>query len=128
MAPLLDRAEAESSLVLVDGETGAVVARGASEQSPSRPLAHPAMLALRQLSSAPGPGPRYLATGLEAVTGEEPCGMCAMALLHSRIARVFFVRPRRQNGGLQHSLIHAQPGFNHHFDVYRCHRTQNTPR
>lgn len=34
----------------------------------------------------------YLATGCDVFVRDEPCGMCAMALVHSRADRVFFAR------------------------------------
>ena len=41
-----------------------------------------------------------------------------MALLHSRIGRVFFSCPNTSSGGLY--KIHTVKRLNHHFQVFRC--------
>ncbi len=42
-----------------------------------------------------------------------------MALVHSRVGRVFFGRAEPQTGGLGSQYkIHAHHGINHHFEVY----------
>lgn len=63
----------------------------------------------------------YLLTGFEAYLTVEPCTMCAMALLHSRVRRVVFARADPGAGALgsQHAL-HCHPRLNHHFAVYRA--------
>lgn len=49
------------------------------------------------ISQAAGKG-EYILTGLEVYLYREPCLMCAMALSHSRIAKLFFIEnnPLRQ--------------------------------
>lgn len=100
--------------------------------------------------SASGPPPlkkpkksgQYLCTGYDLYTTKEPCVMwvhcrndfyegplhtipppirrCAMALVHSRIGRVFYGTVDEAVGGLGFRYkIHTQQGINHHFDVYR---------
>ena len=42
-----------------------------------------------------------------------------MALVHSRILRVFYCRENKRDGGLGSKFkIHLQEGLNHHFEVY----------
>ena len=42
-----------------------------------------------------------------------------MALVHSRIGRVFYGKPDKDGGGLGSKYkIHLQDGLNHHFEVY----------
>eukprot|EP00041_Stephanoeca_diplocostata_P033732 m.1121184 g.1121184 ORF g.1121184 m.1121184 type:complete len:249 (+) comp24398_c0_seq7:351-1097(+) len=45
-------------------------------------------------------GSPYLCSGLDLYTTREPCIMCAMALLHARIGRVFYGSRLPSNGGL----------------------------
>ncbi|XP_054717317.1 probable inactive tRNA-specific adenosine deaminase-like protein 3 [Uloborus diversus] len=60
----------------------------------------------------------YLCTGMDAYITREPCIMCAMALVHSRIRRVFY-GSRTSWGALgSHHNLHLQQGLNHHYEVW----------
>lgn len=61
----------------------------------------------------------YLCTGLEIYLSHEPCIMCAMALLHSRAMKLFFVNEVR-NGALRSAVkLHCLDGINHRFKVFK---------
>lgn len=69
---------------------------------------------------APGHSKPYLCTGYDCYTVHEPCAMCAMALVHSRISRVIYCVPDVQHGALGGSFrLHGQKSLNHHYQVYR---------
>ena len=74
----------------------------------------------------------YLCTGLDLIVTSEPCVMCAMALLHSRIGRVFYAIPNRSNGALVSNIgLHVDSRLNHHFRVYQglcCHEIASMKR
>lgn len=54
-------------------------------------------------------------------TTKEPSVFEAMALVHSRIRRVVFGIPDKQEGGLGGCLeVHALPGTNHKYRVFTC--------
>ncbi|KAL6756902.1 hypothetical protein V8C86DRAFT_2637170 [Haematococcus lacustris] len=62
----------------------------------------------------------YLCTGLDCFVLQEPCAMCAMALVHSRLARVVYsVQDPVAGalGGCRHLM--AERSLNHHYKVYR---------
>jgi tRNA-specific adenosine deaminase 3 len=66
----------------------------------------------------------YLATDFEVYCISEPCIMCSMALLHSRVSKVYYgVSDRFERsswGGLGSVLsIHANKQLNHRFQVFR---------
>lgn len=67
----------------------------------------------------------YLATGFKVFALGEPCVMCSMALLHSRVAEVYFVHLEHMADDKQfHGLggtvsVHCNPQLNHRFRVFR---------
>lgn len=49
----------------------------------------------------------------------EPCAMCAGAIAHARIARVYYAAPDPKGGGVDHGpRIFAQPTCHHRPEVY----------
>ncbi|ORX59956.1 cytidine deaminase-like protein [Piromyces finnis] len=62
----------------------------------------------------------YLCSNYDLFTIKEPCIMCCMALVHSRIGRVFYIEKNDRDGGLESiHQIHIQPELNHHFQVFK---------
>ncbi|KAF8052113.1 hypothetical protein N665_1606s0009 [Sinapis alba] len=62
----------------------------------------------------------YLCTGYDIFLLWEPCSMCAMALVHQRIKRIFYAFPNPTAGGL--GSVHRLQGeksLNHHYAVFR---------
>eukprot|EP01063_Lacrimia_lanifica_P021240 TRINITY_DN28518_c0_g1_i1.p2 TRINITY_DN28518_c0_g1~~TRINITY_DN28518_c0_g1_i1.p2 ORF type:complete len:340 (+),score=120.67 TRINITY_DN28518_c0_g1_i1:65-1021(+) len=116
------------------GETHGATARGKAEDRPTGsqdPLAHCITGLIERFSAANAASfhpnefrkrtkdEQYLLTNLCVYTVHEPCVMCAMALLHSRCGRLFYLHgnPRFGGaGGLHH--VHAEPNLNHHFPAY----------
>jgi tRNA-specific adenosine deaminase 3 len=52
----------------------------------------------------------YLCLRLEVILTHEPCIMCAMALVHSRVGRVVFLNRMPQTGGLTAELVRNDTG------------------
>ncbi|XP_062150566.1 tRNA-specific adenosine deaminase TAD3 isoform X1 [Alnus glutinosa] len=62
----------------------------------------------------------YLCTGYDIYLVWEPCTMCAMALVHQRIRRIFYAFPNLNAGAL--GSVHRLQGeksLNHRFAVFR---------
>ncbi|XP_071724822.1 tRNA-specific adenosine deaminase TAD3-like, partial [Rutidosis leptorrhynchoides] len=69
----------------------------------------------RSLSARP-----YLCTGYDMYLAWEPCPMCAMAMVHQRIRRIFYAFPNPNAGAL--GSVHRLQGeksLNHHYAVFR---------
>ncbi|KAL2331874.1 hypothetical protein Fmac_019455 [Flemingia macrophylla] len=66
------------------------------------------------------PARPYLCTGYDIYLVWEPCAMCAMALVHQRIRRIFYAFPNPNAGAL--GSVHRLQGeksLNHHYAVFR---------
>src|SRR5947209_19361578 len=106
-----DRGEAPIGAVVVDSESGEVIAQaGNSPISLSDPTAHAEILALREAARKLG---NYRLTGLTLVVTLEPCAMCAGAISHARIGRLVYGAEDAKGGGVVHG-----PKF---FDQPTCH-------
>ncbi|KAM9364168.1 putative inactive tRNA-specific adenosine deaminase-like protein 3 [Pholidichthys leucotaenia] len=61
----------------------------------------------------------YICTGYDLYVTREPCVMCAMALVHSRIGRVFYGAASADGALGTKFKIHSQKDLNHRFEVYK---------
>jgi tRNA(Arg) A34 adenosine deaminase TadA len=61
---------------------------------------------------------QYYLTGLDLYLQQEPCVMCAMALVHSRICRVFYKEYSISGGLGSRYNLHYEKSLNHHFNVW----------
>ncbi|KAF2077758.1 hypothetical protein CYY_000945 [Polysphondylium violaceum] len=62
---------------------------------------------------------QYLANSYHLYLTKEPCIMCSMALVHSRIKRVVYGSSSRDGGLGSYLKIHTMKSLNHHFEVYK---------
>jgi tRNA-specific adenosine deaminase 3 len=70
----------------------------------------------RKLDDKSGP---YLCTGYWAILLQEPCPLCAMALLHSRVSKIFYGVSNPRTGILgSKAILHSVPGLNHRYQVW----------
>ncbi|KAM3607919.1 uncharacterized protein V6R79_016198 [Siganus canaliculatus] len=61
----------------------------------------------------------YICTGYDLYVTREPCVMCAMALVHSRIGRVFYGAPSPDGALGTKYKVHTQKDLNHRFEVFK---------
>lgn len=62
----------------------------------------------------------YLCTDFWVFLLMEPCALCAMALLHSRVSNIFYGAANSHGGVLgSRTLLHDLPGLNHRYGVWK---------
>jgi tRNA(adenine34) deaminase len=110
------RGEVPVGAVIVDGTTGALLAKAGNRvEELHDPTAHAEMLAIRD---AAGSGLKRL-TGADLYVTLEPCPMCAQAIAFARIRRLYFGAYDPKGGGVDHGpRIFGQPTCHHRPEVY----------
>ncbi|KTW30964.1 uncharacterized protein T551_01516 [Pneumocystis jirovecii RU7] len=69
----------------------------------------------------------YLCKDLIVITTHEPCVMCCMALVHSRIFRTFYSIAMPKTGGLESNYhIHGRNELNHKYQAFGGFTVENT--
>lgn len=114
------RAAAESGEVPVGAvivRDGSVIATAANApRRLSDPTAHAEMLAIRAAAQALG---RERLDDCDLWVTLEPCAMCAGAIAHARIRRLYYAAPDAKGGAVEHGpRLFAQPTVHHRPDVY----------
>ncbi|XP_074839239.1 putative inactive tRNA-specific adenosine deaminase-like protein 3 [Carettochelys insculpta] len=129
---------------VVEPATGRVLAVGHDCRKSLHPLLHATMVCIDLVAHRQGGGvhsyrdypacsflapdgaPRpssdglpYICTGYDLYLTREPCPMCAMALVHSRIQRVFYGVATSQGALGTSYRLHGHRDLNHHFEVFR---------
>lgn len=61
----------------------------------------------------------YLCTGYDVYLTDEPCCMCAMALVHSRARRIFFHKSSVKGALKTLAKLHTIKALNHHYEVFQ---------
>uniref|UniRef100_A0A5S6QHD6 CMP/dCMP-type deaminase domain-containing protein n=1 Tax=Trichuris muris TaxID=70415 RepID=A0A5S6QHD6_TRIMR len=126
--------------IIVEPKSGVVLAAAHNGLTSSNPLKHAVLAAIdivAEFHGAPAlfehlpgfsiasvnclPSERrrqfYLCTGFDCYVTREPCPLCAVALLHSRIRRVFYGHSIENGGFGSKALMHQLDAVNHRFDV-----------
>jgi tRNA(adenine34) deaminase len=126
LSPFMQRALDLAQEAALAGEVpvGAVIVRNGVEiaacanamRALKDPTAHAEMEAIRAAARALG---NERLDDCDLWVTLEPCPMCAGAIAHARIARVYYAAPDPKGGGVDHGpRIFTQPTCHHRPDVY----------
>ena len=116
--------EAHDAAALGEVPVGAVIVRdgaivAAAGNAPRRladPTAHAEMLAIRAAAQALG---RERLEDCDLWVTLEPCAMCAGAIAHARIARLYYGASDAKGGAVEHGpRLFAQPTCHHRPEIY----------
>ena len=102
------------AIVVKDGQ---IIGRGANRPLESHdPTAHAEIIALREAAAALG---NDRLTGCELWVTLEPCAMCAGAIAHARIARLYYGADDPKGGAVTHGpRLFDQPTVHHRPQIY----------
>ena len=102
------------ALVVKDG---VIIGRGANSPVASHdPTAHAEIIAMREAASSLG---NDRLTGCDLWVTLEPCAMCAGAIAHARIARLYYGADDPKGGAVAHGpRLFEQPTVHHRPEVY----------
>jgi tRNA(adenine34) deaminase len=96
---------------------GAIIARaGNRTRGDNDPTAHAEMIVLREAATRLG---EHRLTGCDLYVTLEPCAMCAGAISHARLRRLYFAAPDPKGGAVEHGpRFFSQPTCMHAPEVY----------
>ncbi len=108
--------EAEVPVGAVVMRDGQVIATGANAtRSGNDPTAHAEIVAIRAACIALGTD---RLTDCDLWVTLEPCAMCAGAIAHARIARLFYAAADPKGGGVEHGArVFSHPTCHHRPDI-----------
>lgn len=98
-------------------QEGRVIATGENRNRRDRdPTAHAEIVAIRAACAALG---QERLTGCDLWVTLEPCAMCAGAIAHARIARLYYGAGDPKGGGVDHGArVFAQPQCHHRPELF----------
>ena len=110
-----ERGEVPVGAVIVKGDDVIAVAANATRLPPD-PTGHAELRAIRMAAEALGD---ERLTGCDLYVTLEPCAMCAGAIAHARIARLYYGASDPKGGAVEHGArVFDQPQTLHRPEVY----------
>ena len=111
------RGEVPVGAVLVDGASGAILARAGNRvEALKDPTAHAEMIVIREAAAAAG---LKRLEGADLYVTLEPCTMCAPAIAFARLRRLYFGAGDPKGGAVEHGpRFFSQPTCHHRPEVY----------
>lgn len=102
------------AIVVKDGE---IIGRGGNRPLAAHdPTAHAEIVALREAAAILGTD---RLTGCDLWVTLEPCAMCAGAIAHARIARLYYGASDPKGGAVEHGpRLFGQPTVHHRPEIY----------
>lgn len=96
---------------------GAIIGRGGNRPLAAHdPTAHAEIVALREAAAILGSD---RLTGCDLWVTLEPCAMCAGAIAHARIARLYYGASDPKGGAIEHGpRLFGQPTIHHQPEIY----------
>lgn len=96
---------------------GVIIGRGANQPLESHdPTAHAEIIAMRQAAAFLG---NDRLTGCDLWVTLEPCAMCAGAIAHARISRLYYAADDPKGGAVAHGpRLFDQPTVHHRPELY----------
>ena len=102
------------AVVMRDGQ--AIAAAANATRSGNDPTAHAEIVAIRAAAAALG---QERLEGCDLWVTLEPCAMCAGAIAHARIARLYYAAPDPKGGGVEHGArVFDHPTCHHKPEIY----------
>lgn len=111
------RGEVPVGAVLVEGSSGAVLARSGNQvEALKDPTAHAEMIVIREAAASAG---LKRLEGADLYVTLEPCAMCAAAISFARLRRLYFGAGDPKGGAVEHGpRFFAQATCHHRPEVY----------
>ncbi|MFL0670871.1 MAG: nucleoside deaminase [Erythrobacter sp.] len=101
--------------VVVKGDA-VIAAAGNATRHPPDPTGHAELRAIRMAAAALGD---ERLTGCDLYVTLEPCAMCAGAIAHARIARLYYAASDPKGGAVEHGArVFDQPQCLHRPEIY----------
>jgi tRNA(adenine34) deaminase len=110
------RGEVPVGAVLVDAAGQVVAAAGNQVEADRDPTAHAEMVVMRRAAKLLGA--KHL-VGCDLWVTLEPCAMCAAAMAHARVRRLYFGAYDPKGGAVDHGPhLFEQPTIHHRPEIY----------